>query len=163
MLQQFLGFLQGVPSPLAVMVVAMTPVFELRGAIPVSLGVFHHSLAQAVTYAVIGNMVPALLILFGWDAFMAFLENRIPSFHRFMDRYHHSLHMKWQESIDKYGPWALALFVAIPLPLSGAWSGAMVAWIFGIPRHSALLSIFAGLLAAAAIVSFLTRTSIALF
>lgn len=163
MLDQFILLLQGVPAPLAVMILAMTPVIELQAAIPAAIGVYKLSMPEALFYGILGNMVPAFIVLFGWDAVMSALEARFPAFHRFMDKYHHGLHMKWQSSIDKYGPLAIVIFMAVPTPLSGVWSSSLVAWIFGIHRRAALISVFAGVVIAAFVLTFVTNTAIAVF
>lgn len=163
MLDLLLSFLQGLPSWLVVAIVAMTPILELRGAIPLALGVYHYPWWLAFLLSVVGNMVPPLLILLGWDSVISLLEKRFPVFHGFMSRYHDRLHTKWQDKIDRYGPWALALFVAVPLPMSGVWSGALIAWVFGLHRRPALLSIFVGVLVAAVIVTAVTTGTLRLF
>lgn len=158
--QTMIDLVRGLPPALAVLVVAMTPVLELRGAIPLALGVYHLSLWQAVALALVGNMIPALIIVYGWSAIIAALERHWPAFHQFMMRYHDRLHQKWEGKINRYGPVALALFVAVPLPLSGVWSGALVAWIFQMPRQRALAAIFVGVCVAAAIVCSVTIPSL---
>ncbi len=160
MLEQVLAVLHGLPAPLVVIVIAATPILELRGSIPLAQGVYGYSWWLAMILSVIGNMIPAFVILYGWGWFISLLERRLPTFHAFMTRYHDRLHAKWQTKIDTYGPWALALFVAVPIPLSGVWSGALIAWIFSMRKRSALLAIFAGVVMAAIIVMTLTTASI---
>lgn len=152
-----------VPAPLAVAIISALPVLELRAGIPVALTAYHLPIWQAVLFAVIGNMIPAVAILFGWDRLVKTMETVWPGFHAFMERYHARLHKKWEASIDRYGPVALALFVAIPLPLSGVWSGAIVAWIFGLHRQQAFFSILAGVLIAAGLVTSVTLSSLRIF
>lgn len=160
MLEQVLAALQGLPSPLVVVIIAATPILELRGSIPLAQAAYHYPAWLAFVLSVIGNMIPALAIVYGWGTFITFLERRLPRFHAFMQRYHDRLHARWQHKIDTYGPWALALFVAVPIPLSGVWSGAIIAWVFGLRKRSALLALFAGVLLAAIIVMSITSASI---
>lgn len=154
--------LQGVPAWLVVFTVSMVPIVELRGAIPLAMGVYHFSALQAILLAIVGNMIPAVVIVYGWGTIITLLQRRFPKFHGFMSRYHDRLHTKWQNSIDTYGPWALALFVAIPLPLSGVWSGALVAWIFSLHRTQAVLAIFAGVCVAAVLVAYAPQLLVSL-
>ena len=53
----------------------------------------------------------------------------------------------------KYGFWGLMVFVAIPLPMTGAWTGAVAAWLLGIEKHKALLAIVLGIIIASGIVT----------
>lgn len=160
MLEQAIAALQGLPAPLVVIIIAATPILELRGAIPVAQGIYHYPAWVAFVLSVIGNMIPVIFVIYGWGAFIALLESRLPRFHAFMNRYHERLHAKFENKIDKYGPWALALFVAVPIPLSGVWSGAIIAWIFGLKKRSAFVAIFAGVIIAASIVMAITTTSL---
>ena len=63
---------------------------------------------------------------------------------------------KTKDKIEKYGDLALIIFVAIPLPNTGAWTGTLAAWLFGIPMKRALLNIFYGVLIAGVIVTMIT-------
>lgn len=63
---------------------------------------------------------------------------------------------KTQAKIEKYGSLALILFVAIPLPYTGAWTGSLAAWLFGIPFKKSILNIFIGILIAGIIVTVTT-------
>ena len=54
---------------------------------------------------------------------------------------------------DKYGYWGLAIFVSIPLPFTGAWTGALGAWILGMDRKRSMLVVAAGVLMAGVIVT----------
>jgi len=65
--------------------------------------------------------------------------------------------------VEKYGYWALTLFVAVPLPVTGAWTGALAAFVFGLPKKKALLAIFVGVCISATIVTLVTVGSSALF
>ena len=63
---------------------------------------------------------------------------------------------KTKDKIEKYGDLALIIFVAIPLPNTGAWTGTLAAWLFGIPTNRALINIFYGVLIAGVIVTVIT-------
>jgi len=64
--------------------------------------------------------------------------------------------------IERYGPWGLALFVAVPLPVTGAWTGAAAAYVFGIPFRRSLPAIVAGVLLAGIVVTLAVRGVIGL-
>lgn len=148
--------LNGLPAELAVFILSMLPVIELRGALPVALLVYKMPIEIAFFWVILGNMVPAFLILFAWDKLINFAEGYWPWLHRTMTKIEAKTQGKWDKKIERYGPWALALFVAIPLPMSGVWTGSLAAWIFRISKARALLSVFIGVVLAAVIVSLLT-------
>lgn len=133
--------------------VAMLPVVELRGAIPIGVAA---GLApwEAFTAAVAGNLAPAPLILllvrqvFDWLRGGEWWGPRIEALEA-------RAHLKGR-LVRKYRLAGLALLVAVPLPGTGAWTGALVAAVLNIRLRDAMWAIFAGLLAAGAIVTALT-------
>lgn len=148
--------LQGVPAWLSVVVLTVVPVVEMQASFPAALGLYKMPLAIAFPLIVCANMIPAFIVLFGWDWFITMLEKRWPAFHGFMSRYHDRLHTRWQDKIDRFGPFAIFLFVAFPGPFSGVWSGSMLAWIFGVHRLQALIAIFLGVISASVFVALVT-------
>lgn len=133
--------------------IAMVPVIELRGAIPFGAGAGLTPALSAVVSA-IGNFIPIpfLLIfvpkLFDWlrdkkltKKFVAWLENKAKKNHK---------------TIEKYGYIGLIILVAIPLPGTGAWTGALVASCFEMDFKKSILAITTGILVAAAIVFAIT-------
>lgn len=128
---------------------AMVPVVELRGAIPLglSLGL---SPFEAYLLSVLGNMLPVPFIIllarmvFEWLKKTAWWGPKI-------DWLEKKAHLKGR-IVQKYRLPGLALLVAIPLPGTGAWTGALVAALFGIRLRTALPAILAGVLVAGAIV-----------
>jgi len=134
---------------LLVITAASLPYLELRGAIPLAwrLGL---SPWEAYILSVFGNMVPVVPIMLLIDP----LSRWLPRF-RIFDRFFEGLFIRCrrhQEEIKKYGYWGLAVFVAIPLPMTGAWSGAVIAFLMGLRKRHALIAIFAGVLVAGLIV-----------
>ena len=131
--------------------VSMLPVVELRGGIPlgISRGL---SLPLAVAAAVVGNMAPVpFLILFTRRVF-AWLRRHIPALEGVIARLEKKAEAK-RELVLQYKFWGLLLLVAVPLPGTGAWTGALVAAVMDLRLKSAVPAIFGGVLAAAAIVS----------
>ena len=140
--------------------VSMLPVVELRGGIPfgVAAGL---PLPLAVLAAVIGNMLPIpFLILFTRRVF-EWLRRHIPALEGFISKMEAKAESK-KELVLKYKFWGLLILVAIPLPGTGAWTGALVATVMDLRLKSALPAIFGGVLVAAAIVSLVTLGVISL-
>lgn len=138
---------------LATILIAMIPLAELRGAIPVAYFSFHFPIWKAFIFAVIGNMIPIPFILL----FLGPASEWLARHSKIMDRFFNWLFDRTRRKLEKkyevYADIALAVFVAIPLPLTGAWSGAVAAFIFDIPFKRALFWIFIGVLGAGIAVS----------
>ncbi len=101
--------------------------------------------------SLIGNIVAIPFILLLLEPIFKLLE-KIPFFKKIIDKTKNNVSVKFQKARDKYGPIALIVFVAIPLPGSGAWSGALAAKLFGIKNRVSLPSIALGVLIAGIIV-----------
>jgi len=134
----------------------MLPVSELRGAIPLAIGVYDIDPVKAYAISVIGNMVPVLFVLLLVDKVSATLSKKFVFFERFFGWLFEHTRMKNADRFQKWGSLALVAFVAIPLPVTGAWSGSIAAFVFGIPFKKSFPLIFAGVLIAGLIVSGLT-------
>jgi len=133
---------------LATMVLAMIPLAELRGSIPVSYLNFHLPLWQAFLLSVVGNMIPIPFILLLLGPASEWLMEHSKIMNRFFNWLFARTRKKLEKKYELYAEIALAVFVAIPLPLTGAWSGAVAAFIFDIPFRKALFWIFIGVLGA---------------
>ena len=144
----------GLPPALVVIIVAATPVVELRGAIPLSINVLDMPWFNALVLAVIGNMLPVPFILRFLDWLTCTL-GRYPFFRRLFDWLFTRTRTR-SGLIEKYRKLGLALFVAVPLPLTGAWTGAIAAVLLGIPFRDALWYIFLGVVMAGVIVTALS-------
>lgn len=140
--------------------VSMIPVVELRGGIP--FGVAHGlPLPLAVMAAVIGNMLPIpFLILFTRRVF-EWLRRHIPRLEGVIARLERKAESK-KDLVQRYKFWGLLVLVAIPLPGTGAWTGALVACVMDLRLKSALPAIFSGVLIAGAIVSAITMGIVSL-
>lgn len=157
--EQLLVYLKNIPPEAATVILAILPVVELRGALPVALLVYDLPPYLAVILAIIGNSLPIYPILIFLEFGAKHLRDRWSVADRFFNWLFERTRRKLEAKVDKYGVWALALFVAVPLPITGAWTGSIAAFIFGIPKRKALLSIGLGLIMAAAIVTLITYSA----
>ena len=140
--------------------IAMTPIGELRAAIP--YGIYHllHPLAVYLV-AIAGNMVPVAFLLLCLPRFEKAGLKLLPSqAHRLYLWFKERTRRKHSRAFKRFGALALVIFVAIPLPLTGAWSGALASYIFNIPPKSSFFLIFLGVLIAGGITLF---TSMGIF
>ncbi len=133
--------------------VAMVPVLELRGAIPMGVAGGLSPLA-AMGIAIVGNMVPVpILILFTRQVFQWL--KRWPRVRRVIEHLEHRAAEK-SRVVERYAWWGLCILVAIPLPGTGAWTGALVAAVLGMRLKNALPAILLGVILAAFVVTCLT-------
>ncbi|MBP7310425.1 MAG: small multi-drug export protein [Candidatus Cloacimonetes bacterium] len=144
----------GFSPRLIVLIISMLPIIELRGSIPVAILLFQIPWPEAVLLSVIGNMIPIPFVLLLMDWFFALLSKSRAGA-RFTEWLFARTRRKGK-SIEKYEEIGLALFVGIPLPGTGGWTGAFAANIFGLKFWKSLLFILFGVLIAAGIVTPLT-------
>lgn len=138
------------------LVVAMMPIGELRIALPLALTQYHMSLPLAFLASFIGNMIPIFFIVFLLDPVSKFLSRHSRFFKWFFERLFEKTRKKHSKKFESVQEIALVSFVAIPLPMTGAWSGALAAFVFGIPPKKSLPLIALGVFIAGVIVSILT-------
>ena len=134
--------------------VAMVPVVELRGAIPFGV-VRGLNLWTAIIASVLGNLVPVPFIILFIRRIFAWMRAHMPKLDGFVAKIESKAHLKG-ETVQKYGPLGLLIFVAIPLPGTGAWTGALVAALLDMRMRKAVPSILLGVLIAAGIMTALT-------
>lgn len=135
--------------------IAMSPVVELRGSIPIALEIYHLPLWSAYAFSVLGNMVPVLLLPF-LGVVSGELSRRFLFFEKFFFWLFLWTRKKHERSFELFRDFALVIFVAIPLPLTGAWTATLVAFVFGIPLRRAFPLILLGVIIAAVVVSLIT-------
>ncbi len=133
---------------------SMVPVVELRGAIPIGVGL-DLPLWVAIAVSVIGNMIPVPFIMLFIRQIFKWMRKVNSTFARIVDKMEEKAN-KHRDKVTKYGFWGLFILVAIPLPGTGAWTGALVAAVMELRFKTALPAIFAGVIAAAVIVSIVT-------
>ena len=135
--------------------VSMIPVVELRGGIP--FGVLTCGLPVWAAYlaAVIGNFIPAPFIVVYIRRIFQWMRRRLPRLNRLVDRMEKKAHLQGN-LVTKYKYLGLVLFVAIPLPGTGAWTGSLAAAFLDMPLRKALPSIFIGIIVAGIAISILT-------
>ena len=149
-------FFSQFPPQLATFFLSMLPITELRGSLPLAILSFHLPLWQAYIFAVLGDLIPAAGILIFAKAFNNYITKKSGIFTRGWVKYLERAQKKLAGKYEKSGLIALMLFVAIPLPFTGAWTGAAAAFVFGIPFKKSFPTVALGVLIAGVIVSILT-------
>lgn len=143
------------------MLVSMIPVVELRGGLPfgVALGLPYPA---AFAAAVIGNTLPAPFIVVYIRRIFQWMRRKLPRFNGVVDKLETKAHLKG-DWVNKYKYLGLLLFVGVPLPGTGAWTGSLAAAFLDMPLRKALPSIIAGVILAGCIMTGLTYLGVNLF
>lgn len=155
--------IKNLPPEIATFVLAMLPVTELRGSIPIALGVFHLDAWLAFLISVIGNYMPAIFLILFLKPIANWLSEHISWFKKLFDWWFNRVIKNFEPKFIKYGPLALMVFVAIPLPITGAWTGAAASFLFNIPKKQSFVFIGLGLIISGIIVSIISTGAFALF
>jgi len=136
------------------MLVSMIPVVELRGGIPfgVAAGL---PVWAAYLAAIIGNLIPVPFIIVYIRRIFLWMRRNMPRLNHLVDRLEAKAHLKGQ-TVSKYKYLGLAIFVAIPLPGTGAWTGSLAAAFLDMPLRKAIPSVVAGVVVAGFLISALT-------
>ena len=146
---------------LNVFLLSMLPIAELRGGIPVGLALKVLPWWDVFVTAIVGNMLPVVPFLCALGPLTRFLERWEPA-----RRSIEAVFARTQRKgglIEKYEAVGLMLFVAVPLPMTGAWSGAIAAHIFGIRRRYAIPAITLGVIIAGVVVTLVCKGGLAFF
>lgn len=141
-----------IPGWLMTIIIAALPVSEVRGAIPVAIGVFGLAPQEAYVLSVIGNLLPVIPLLLFLGPVSDYLR-RFSIGDRFFTWLFSRTRNKYIKDHENFGLLALCLFVAIPMPVTGAWTGCAVAFLLGFRFWPAFVAIAAGVMIAATIVT----------
>jgi uncharacterized membrane protein len=144
-----------VPQWFQVFFFSMFPWLEARYVIPLAMLHYHWEWWQALPVAVAGNILPIPFILVFFKYVEEYLR-RFPRWASLMDALFSRTRHRAEKKIQQSKYLGLFLFVAIPVPFTGAWTGALISYLFGLKRTWSLVVIFLGLVTAAVIMILLT-------
>ena len=134
--------------------ISMVPIIELRGAIPI--GVANGlSVRTALFAAIIGNLIPVPIIILFVRKVFAFIRTKSEKLDHLVCRFEEKA-KKQSGMVEKYEWFGLVLLVAIPLPGTGAWTGALVAAMLDMRMKRAFPAIMIGVIIAGIVVSYIT-------
>ncbi len=148
---------------LSTILTAMTPIGELRMALPIAILNYKMNIVPAYLLSVLGNIIPVFLILIFLRFFVKFLMQNFKVFDKFFNWLFERTRRRFARKYEKWGKLALVIFVAIPLPITGAWTGSVAAWLFNFKYWQSILLIFIGVCISGIIVSLLTLSGGAIF
>ncbi len=133
---------------------SMVPVIELRGAVPYGVASGLPLLPVLIT-AILGNMVPVPFILLFIRGILGWMKTREGFLRKIAEKLEARALSK-SDVLEKYAALGLFMFVAIPLPGTGAWTGALIAAVFRLKAKHAIPAIFIGVISAGVIMSILS-------
>jgi uncharacterized membrane protein len=148
--QWFAQNLGGVISPHAIIfLVSMIPILELRGGLIVG-SLLHVPMWEAIPVCIIGNIIPVPFILLLITKIFSLLR-KTKLLRPIVDKLEKRA-MSKSDTIARYEFWGLMMFVGIPLPGTGAWTGSLIAALLGIKNKKAVPAILLGLVMATVII-----------
>lgn len=154
-LLSILGGLTSIPfgKELIVFLISVSPVLELRGGL-IAASLLHMNPVESYIIAFIGNLLPVPFILWFMSSILKWMR-KSKHFHKFAKWLDKKVDKK-KSQIEKYGFWGVVLFVGIPLPGTGAWTGCLIASVLEMDRKKAFLATLVGLLMASIIMMFVS-------
>lgn len=151
LLNWFMEALNGKVSKEAIVfIISMIPILELRGGL-VAASLMNIDIVRAIWYCVIGNIIPVPFILLLITPIFNWLK-KTELFRPMVEKLEKRALGK-SDQIEKYQFWGLVLFVGIPLPGTGAWTGSLVASLLGIKFKKAFPAVLLGIVMATVIMS----------
>jgi uncharacterized membrane protein len=142
------------PKEIITIIISALPIIEIRGSLPVAVSLLKMPIWQAYLWSVIGNSLIIIPVILFLEKFSDYLVS-----HKYFSKFFEWWFAKARKNKDlmqKYEAIGLAIFVAIPLPATGAWTGCVLAYLFGIKKRYAFIAIFAGVAFAGLIVMAIT-------
>ncbi|OIO19019.1 MAG: hypothetical protein COY69_00730 [Candidatus Magasanikbacteria bacterium CG_4_10_14_0_8_um_filter_32_14] len=155
MISSIIQFFSDFDPHWAVFFLSMIPITELRVSIPIGIEAYHLSIWKVWLIAVVGDFLPALFLLWVMPQLHDFLLKSKVFGKMFSKRLEQAEKAFFGKYI-KYGALGLIIFIGIPLPFTGSWTGALVAFIFNIPFRKSWPLILAGVCLSATIVTIIT-------
>lgn len=156
MLSSITSFFSSFPHELATFLMAMLPIGELRLSLPVAILAYKMPIWEAFFWSVVGNMIPVTIILFLADKFHLWIQKKTGFFAKGWIKSLARAQNKFEKDWQRYGLIGLMIFVGIPLPGTGAYTGALAAFVFGIPIKKSWPYIFGGVIISGVLTLLLT-------
>ncbi len=150
LVQWFIDTLSGIPKDIVCLIISMVPILELRGGM-IAAALFGLPWLRALLFCILGNMLPMPFVLLLIDKIFDLLK-KTKTFRPIVEKLEQRA-LGHKEKIEKYEFWGLVLFVGIPLPGTGGWTGSLAAALMGLRFKKAFPAVILGILLAATIMS----------
>ena len=148
--------MKALPGPLAVFFTSILPITESRVSVPLAITFFKMHPWEAVVYSSLSGIIVTVFLLWLLGPVSGFLIKHSVLAQRFFNWLFIRTRNKFVGSYEKYGLLALMIFVAIPLPGSGVWTGSLIVFIFGMSFRKAFIFISFGAIIASILVALAT-------
>lgn len=145
---------------LQVFLLSMTPIGELRLSIPMGIIIYNLNVVLVFFISIIGNLIPPIFILIFAEKLIPYFSKKFKIFEKLYKWWENNIRKKHYEKIEKYGPIGLVLFVGIPLPMTGAYTGSVLAILAKLSFKKSLLSIILGVIIAGIITTIVVMLGI---
>lgn len=142
-----------------IFLISMLPIWELRGSIPLALHVYNLSPLSAFFWSFAGNFLVGILLVYLLDPIVNIVIERIKPIKKIYDYFAERVYKKHRKKVELYAELAIFFIVALPLPGTGAWTGALASRVFRLNKLWSILSIGLGLIACGIIVLALSTSA----
>ncbi|NIA18397.1 MAG: ligand-binding protein SH3 [Actinobacteria bacterium] len=159
----YVGLFTSLPPEIAVMLIAFIPIAELRVSIPIALAYYKMSVPEAIFWSALADIIISAVIIYSLNPIYNKLTGKLKIIDRFFIWLFRRTRKKFFRKYEVWGNLALALFVAIPLPVTGAWTGSIASWLFDIPKSRSLFYISLGVIISAGIVTLISLGVFSIF
>ena len=149
----FIGLFNGISKEVVIFIISLMPILELRGGM-LAASLLKIPYINASIICIIGNILPIPFVLLFLEFIFHLMEKWKPT--KKVVRWLEKKGESKRGQIDKYGYWGLVLFVGIPLPGTGAWTGSLVAILLGLDKKKSFICILLGIILAFIIMSILS-------
>lgn len=136
-----------------IILLSMAPISELRGAIPLGILAYHMDPIFVAIISIVSNIIPAVAIILFFDSILPWVKKVFPSIGRFVERFSQTRKEKNRKKIERYGFLAVMAFVAVPFPLTGAWTGSLLTVLFEMPKLKSIIAVAIGVMISGIIVT----------
>jgi len=154
-----ISWFAGFPKEIATFLIALIPVTELRAALPLAYKVYSLSAFSAWLWSVLGTFTAMVVIVVLLDPIAQFLSKHIGFFKKFFNWLFEHTRKRTGAKMEKYGEWAVFILAAIPIPFLGGMTGALAAFVFGIPLKKSIPLLLFGTMISGLIVLLITLGS----
>lgn len=147
---------------LEIILITFIPALELRASLPYAILVVGMPWYWAFLLVVVANILLAPIVYYALKLFLDIVI-KVPALKKLYERSLHKVQAQIKPKVDKYGFWALAFFIGIPLPGSGVYIGALAAFVLDIKPKQFILASVVGVLIAAIVVLIVVLTGTEVF
>lgn len=149
----FIELFNGINKDIIIFIISMMPILELRGGL-LAASILNISLIKGLIICILGNMLPIPFVLL----LIEYIFNLLEKFKltKKIVKFIKNKALKKSDDIKKYGYLGLILFVGIPLPGTGAWTGALLAVLLNLDKKKSFVCIFLGVILASIIMTIIS-------